>query len=389
MSKQVGNVALMQKMNRLRVLNFIRKNPDVSRPVIAEKTGLSLASLTNITTYLMDEGLLVESGIELADRVGRKSTLLRFAKDRWGIVLVALSDSSASVFYTNLEGEISLQLRYTTQNFTYEQVISLLLEKVNFLLAKYGRENTVALGITFSGLVLDGNRFVLSSSMKWTELDIKKIFEKNTSLPVFVENISIIRAVSYSSKASDNRSSNTVFVDLENGVGAVLLYDGSVVHNVLGEIGHTTVEKDGLTCFCGNRGCLEAMCSKTRLIQLFNEKSDIPAETLEQISALYDDNNPHAVYAVDECATYLSMGLANLVMLFGPKLIVLNKGQFSMCEQVINKAICGMKQRIYHALVNELDVCMIDVKQDDMVRGAAFEICDRLFDISFENNPIQ
>ena len=77
MPKQVGNVQLMQKMNRLKVLNYIRRNPDISRPVLSEKTGLSLASITNVTTYLLDIGLLTESGIEPAERVGRKSILLR------------------------------------------------------------------------------------------------------------------------------------------------------------------------------------------------------------------------------------------------------------------------------------------------------------------------
>ena len=389
MSKQVGNVALMQKMNRLRVLNFIRKNPDSSRPFIAEKTGLSLASLTNITTYLLDEGLLVESGVENAERVGRKSTLLRFAKDRYGLVLVALSDESASVLYTNLEGDISLQLRYNTRNFTFEQVISLLLEKVNYFLETFGKENTAAIGITFSGLVLDGTRFVLSSSMKWTELDIKKIFESKTGIPVIVENISIIRAVSYSSITDSKQNENTLFVDLENGIGAVLLIDGSVSHSVLGEIGHTTVEKDGLTCFCGNRGCLEAMCSKTRIFQLYNEKSSSPCESLKQISELCDNGNEAALYAVGSCGEYLGMGLANLVMIFRPKTVVLNKGQFSECVSVIEKGIDELKKRVHHALVQDIDIHFIDVEQNDMVRGAAYEICDKLFDISSLHNPVQ
>jgi Fic family protein len=63
MAKQIGNAHLMQKMNRLKVLNFIRKNPGTSRPLIAEQTGLSLSSITNVTSYLLNLGLLTESGI--------------------------------------------------------------------------------------------------------------------------------------------------------------------------------------------------------------------------------------------------------------------------------------------------------------------------------------
>ncbi|MBQ9997673.1 MAG: MarR family transcriptional regulator, partial [Clostridia bacterium] len=67
MQKQVGNVWLMQKINRLKVLNYIRKNPDISRPMLAKATGLSLSSITNIVVYLMEKRLVAETGIEEAD----------------------------------------------------------------------------------------------------------------------------------------------------------------------------------------------------------------------------------------------------------------------------------------------------------------------------------
>lgn len=92
MNRQVGNVALMQKMNRLKVLNFVRRNPDVSRPNISAATGLSLASITNITSYLLDLGLLMESGTEKVGRVGRKSTLLRFCADVYDLICIFLTE---------------------------------------------------------------------------------------------------------------------------------------------------------------------------------------------------------------------------------------------------------------------------------------------------------
>ena len=60
MNSVVGNSQLIQKMNRLKVLNYIRKNPNTPRSIIARETGLSVASLTNITSYLISAGLLAE-----------------------------------------------------------------------------------------------------------------------------------------------------------------------------------------------------------------------------------------------------------------------------------------------------------------------------------------
>ena len=104
MTKQVANVQLMQKMNRLKVLNYVRKHPDCSRPEISRETGLSLASITNVTSYLLEIGILSENGTEIVGRVGRKSTLLRFSKDAYTLVCVFLSEDYINIYVTDLLG---------------------------------------------------------------------------------------------------------------------------------------------------------------------------------------------------------------------------------------------------------------------------------------------
>lgn len=389
MPKQIGNVQLMQKMNRLRVLNYIRRNPDTSRPVISEQTGLSLASITNITTYLLDKGILVESGIEPAARVGRKSTLLRFCSEAYGLIFASLSESSADIFYTDLEGRIIYSKKVDIAVKSSEEFISVSLKCVHDLLERFGAEKTLAIGINFSGMVLNGSRFVLSSSMKWKELDIKRIFEESTGLSVFVENISIIRAVWYSSSHEDICSKNMIFVDLENGIGAVHIDCGVVRASVLGEIGHTTVEKDGIECFCGNRGCLEAMCSVERISEIYNTLSGKRAESIREIARLYDCGDPSACDAVEQCGNYLGIGLANLVSLFHPDVLVINRGQFSELGCIFDIAEKEMGKRAYSALLQDMDIRYVNTDLVKTVAGAAFETCDRLFDISFPNNPIE
>ncbi len=100
MNKQVANVQLMQKMNRLKVLQFVRRNPDVSRPIIAAQTGLSLPSITNIVSYLLETGILFESGMEKVNRVGRKSTLLRFSADAYDLICIYLDEKNANAVFS-------------------------------------------------------------------------------------------------------------------------------------------------------------------------------------------------------------------------------------------------------------------------------------------------
>ena len=97
MNKTVGNSQLIQKMNRLKVLNYIRRNPDAARPQIAHDTGLSVASLTNITSYLLELGLITECGTEKVERVGRKGTLLRFRAESYGLICIFVCTYSVNV----------------------------------------------------------------------------------------------------------------------------------------------------------------------------------------------------------------------------------------------------------------------------------------------------
>lgn len=389
MSKQIGNVQLMQKMNRLRVLNYIRRNPGTSRPVISEHTGLSLASITNITAYLLDIGLVEDIGVEAVERVGRKSTLLRFCSEAYGFVIASLSGEVADVYYTDLEGRVSEHLSSNIASLSSDDVINRVRSMVSSLLKIHGNTQTLAIGINFSGLVLDGMRFVLSSSMKWQAMDIKKIFENDTGLPVFVENISRLRAVGYCSASGGESCGNLLFVDLDNGIGAVQLVGGSVSTNVLGEIGHTTVDKDGAKCFCGNRGCLEAMCSSQRLLSLCSHRRGVETSSVSELMSLYNSGDEAAVFAVRECGSCLGIGLANLVSLFHPSVIAINKGQFAHCLPVIDEAVSHMKKRAYMELWQDVDIRCIDISFNQTIQGAAFEMCNRIFDISFVHSPVQ
>ena len=389
MNGQVGNVQLMQKINRLKVLNYVRRNPGVSRPQIAAETGLSLSSLTNITSYLLEEGLLAEDGTEQVGRVGRKSTLLRFRAKAYGLICISINEGNIVLSYTDLEGKIIANIRLDTQSLAADRVIVLVREHVRSILCEYGRENILGISVCVSGLVLDGSRFILSASLKWHELDIKRILEKETNLPVFLENNTLVKAVWYFCCRERQEAENMLFVDLENGIGAMQYYQGAVSRALLGEVGHTTVEKDGELCFCGNRGCLEAMCSAERIVRLYEEKSGETGVNLRTVAERCAQADSAAEEAVIECAQYLGIGLANLVNLLNPSIVVINAGAFSECRIVLEKAAAEMKRRAYPALTKALTIREIAVGENETVCGAALNLCDRLFDLSFPGNPVQ
>ncbi len=389
MNQVAANAQLIRKMNRLKVLNYIRKNPDVARPTIAHDTGLSMSSMTNIVNYLISKKLVTESGTEKAERVGRKGMLLKFGADEYGLICIFLGIDSISISYTNLEGRIIKQKTINEENLQPQKMVELIREDVFSLINEYSCEKILGIGISISGMVLDHSRFIVSSSLKWKDVDLKGMLEKETDLPVFVENISLIKAVWLFCCDRSIQRDNMLLVDLQNGIGASQYYDGEINRAMLGEIGHTTVEKNGEMCFCGNKGCLETMCSEQRVIRLYEETSGESGIDLKHVAQEFACKNEAAIYAVNECAKYLGIGLANLVNLCRPGAIVINTGSFDELEVLIDKGVEEMKNRAYPALIKELEVYKVKISENDTVRGTAFNLCDRVFDIEYPNNIVE
>ena len=88
----------IQRINRLRVLDLIRSGNLVARSAICERTGLSAASVSNIVSYLIENGLVKEANCENVSRSGRKSVLLRFAVENYRLITVSHIGSMLYIF---------------------------------------------------------------------------------------------------------------------------------------------------------------------------------------------------------------------------------------------------------------------------------------------------
>ena len=389
MGKRVANVQLMQKMNRLDVLNFIRRNTNVTRPQLAEETGLSLASITNITSYLLEKGFICDGGTEKVGRVGRRSTLLNLSAKSYDLICVYLNDKSISINLTDLRGNVKEKITRDVTGQSTNAAADALKDGISVLIKDCDRTRILGIEVAISGLVLENSRFVLSSSLKWKALNIKQLIEEEFDLPVFVDNVSLLKAVRYFRQSNREDISNMLFIDMEKGIGAVQYINGELPRRILGEVGHTTVEKDGEPCFCGNNGCLEVMCSPARVLSLYEASNGRSADGLKEIEGLCRDGDKSAIYAVEDCGRYLGIGLANLVNLFNPSLIVINMGDFGDCPSVFSCAENVLRSRAYPSLTENIKIEKVSLEENDIIFGCADNLCDRLFDASFSKCPVE
>jgi len=117
---------------------------------------------------------------------------------------------------------------------------------------------------------------------------------------------------------------NLAMLALGTGVGGALIIDGQLVtgsHNSAGEFGHMIIERDGLECACGNKGCLEAYTGSRGIVQRSNTEL-----TVSDLFKKAESGNQEAIDLFRETGEYLAIGVGNLINTIDPDLVIIGGG---------------------------------------------------------------
>ena len=183
--------------------------------------------------------------------------------------------------------------------------------------------------------------------------------EKEFSLPVIIENDANAAAVGELWQGAGRGHAAIVCVTLGTGVGGGIVLDGTLwrgANESAAEIGHMSVDPfGGVACTCGSRGCLEVYASATAIVRMAREaRPRFAGSTLSQGDELTAEQIYRAGVGGDELAlevfrrmgVYLGIGLANLINVLNPEVIVIGGGVVNgwelfekhMLQQVADRA---------------------------------------------------
>lgn len=381
MIKQVGNVQLMQKMNRLKVLNYIREKGVAFRPEIAKATGLSLSSVTNVVSYLITKNIIESDSGFIKSTVGRRADVLKFSTFAYNLVCVLVEHGTMSVSFCDLAGNVIEKSVKDAGAASGEELVEDIVEGVNEMIEKHRDNKILAVGIALSALVLKDE--IYSAPLNLHIPLFKENLSEKIGLPVFVENITNAKAV-WQFKGKEKTEGNVLFLDLDEGIGAVQLINGNINRSAAGEIGHTCVEAEGEKCVCGNFGCLETISSYDKILNLAKEHG---FENVSEAEKSADATLRNNVFA--KCIKYLGIGISNLVTLFNPDQICINYGSFKNCPKVIDSAVGEMFGRTYEIFTKNLSIKYVDITSDEVIKGVTLYMCDIIFSLDFEHGIIE
>ncbi|MBS4750577.1 ROK family glucokinase [Carnobacteriaceae bacterium zg-ZUI78] len=216
---------------------------------------------------------------------------------------------------------------------------------------------------------------------------VKKDLEKALNMPVFIDNDANVAALGERWVGAGNNANDVVFITLGTGVGGGIIANEKLVHGVkgsAGEIGHLIVEKNGFTCTCGKKGCLETVASATGIVNLaraFAEKYagssslkelvDDGSATAKDVFDLAKQSDVLAEQVVEAFAKYLGVACSHLANILNPAYIVIGGGVSAAGEYLLEKVDTYFKEDTFITARQSTQLRLATLGNDAGVIGAA------------------
>ena len=201
-----------------------------------------------------------------------------------------------------------------------------------------------AVGVGAAGLV-DVKRGVIlgAPNIAYRNVAVRDTIGDRLGLPVIVDNDANVAALAEALHGAGRGAGDQIMVTVGTGIGGGIIIGGRIYRGHYGvgaELGHIVIDPDGPVCGCGNRGCWEAVASGKALGRLARQRveggagasllasvgGDLDAITGEQVGELAVAGDPFARDCVAEIGRLLGIGLASIVNIFDPEVIVIGGG---------------------------------------------------------------
>ena len=190
--------------------------------------------------------------------------------------------------------------------------------------------------------------------MSWSDVPLKQILEDRLKIPVFVDNVASVSALGESTFGAAQNHRAVLYLSTQGGLGGRIVTHGQILRGAsgfAGEVGHMAVADGGLRCNCGRVGCWETRASQMALLRDVRERlaagepsilRDMASDPLQITVGIVADaagrGDDLARSALGETGRWLGIGLANLINLLNPDLVVIG-GALSEGHQVLLPAI--------------------------------------------------
>lgn len=385
-----NNTSDLTEMNRSAIVRILQQREVCTRAEIAKMMGLTQASITKLVAYLIDMGIVSEVGI-VKGNGNRRSIGLRLNAEKNLVIGVKFSRHVFAIGVFDISGKLYTE---SETEFSLDEntgkVLTAMKAQIRKLLDEY--ENVVAIGLALPGPYLrkEGRIAMVTRMPSWHNINFIDEFKNEFDKPVFIEQDANAGALAEWWFGDHGRplSSLTYFL-VGEGVGSGVVDHDSLLlgyQGIASEVGHISIDFNGSTCECGNKGCLELYCSTMALLkkaekelpELFKEKYENRSEAVARIVEAARKGNEKAIRVLQEIATYIGYGCVTLINAYDPEIIVIGDSVSQGDEFLLPTIKKIVEERTIPEVSSKVRIEISRLKVDPTLYGAAAIATDRV-----------
>ncbi|WP_127901481.1 ROK family transcriptional regulator [Solirhodobacter olei] len=374
-----GYQGTARAMNRRSVLHLLRTEAGLSRADLAERTGLSRASITAVVGDLIDEGLICEGEANIG-APGRRPVPLEIRyRSRLAVGIRVTSDHLECVL-TDLSTEVIEAIHEPLTSSDPTGVVDAAeraLARLTPLAESVGSKIT-GVGVGFPGSFnIETGEVIRSFRLNWHNVPLAQLLADRINLPVWIDDDTLAFALNQQLFGAGKTHRTVGVLAIGEGISCGSIIDGRVrrgAHGLAGKIGHLQIDPNGPVCECGRRGCLQAFYSLSSLQTQWENIS--PDASHLSLSLAAAKNHPDAVSLLRDAGEKVGHEMAMYCRFLDPSILIVG-GEAAL----LGPALLDPLREIIrlHGHMDRCDV-VVDWEERSWARGAAALATQKLFD---------
>ncbi|WP_026903055.1 ROK family transcriptional regulator [Pedobacter glucosidilyticus] len=392
----LAGVALKNINIKKAVISYFANTGNSTIADLCKELALSAPKVNNILNDLLADGLVKDYG-KVESTGGRKPNIYGLVAESAFFIGVDVKKTHINIGLSDLKKNIikyTEHLPYQLAN-TQESLDELYELIRNFIKSlKTPKDKILGIGINLSGRInyTTGNSY---NAFHFNKKPLNKIMENSLGIKVFLENDSNAMAFGEFSSGVVNGEKNVLFLNVDYGLGLGIIINNQLYYGksgFAGEFGHIPMFKNEVLCYCGKKGCLETEASGNYLLRMFKEKlasglaSSININPkniqLEDIIKAVNQDDTLAIETLADMADNLGRGIALLINIFNPELIVIG-GSLAATGDYLRLPIRSAINKYSLSLVNvDTKIQISQLGEKSGVVGACLLSRNRVFNIA-------
>jgi predicted NBD/HSP70 family sugar kinase len=381
LDRKRGTVRDLRRENRAAVLWSLYLSQPRSRYELSEATGLSAASVTNVVRELIDEGIVIETGLVDSDG-GRPRAMLGMNPGYGYVIGVDIGETRTRVELFDLTMTERARAEYPLDRAAehdVDVVVGQVVSGLGTVLADSGVDPAAILGVGVGvpGIIERGPEVLVhSQTYGWDAVPLWRLLRAHTDLPLRFDNGAKTMGQAELWFGAGRGARNAVVVLVGSGVGASLISGGATYQGATSsaaEFGHVTVAVGGRKCRCGAMGCLEAYAGAEAILERYGRPMAADDQELA-LAELIDaaGTSPAAAAVLDDTAEYLGAGLGTLINLFNPERVILGGwAGLLLAPRLLSQIRESARQHSLHHLFAATSIGLGQLGPGAVARGAA------------------